>query len=327
MESYTHKRIYEILLVAKHPVFVADERIDGDSLGSSLALADYLKGRGVRVPVFVSEPIPAKYQFMPGIELCTTDRNVFSDPTIDLVVSFDCSDAAYVNGLHALTVNRPSIINIDHHATNTRYGNVNQVVTDSPATAEVVYRFFVENKIVPSREAATCLITGICFDTTVFSNSGTNERAFAAASDLMMGGARIQEVIRNMYQNRSVNVLRVWGAALERLNRHDTQSVVSTYLTRADIDGNGVTDDEVEGLSNFLNLATDADVLFVIRETADGGAKVSMRSTGPDVSLIAKQMGGGGHKKAAGFAVLSGSTVCTKEGCRQLVENALAVLK
>ncbi|NBS41211.1 hypothetical protein EBS80_00945 [bacterium] len=327
MESYTHRKIHELLIAAKRPVFVADERIDGDSLGSSLAVADYLKGRGVRVPVFVSEAIPGKYQFLPNVELCTTDIGIFDDPAIDLVVSFDCSDASYVAKLVDRIPSRPQVVNIDHHATNARYGHVNQVVVASPATAEVVYRFFHENDIVPSRDAATCLITGICFDTTVFSNAGTNQRAFEAASDLLMGGARIQDAIRNLYQNRSVNVLRAWGTALERLRKHPTQAVVSTYLTRADIEDNGATHDEIEGLSNFLNLVTEADMLFVMRETEDGGVKVSMRSTGPDVSKIAKALGGGGHTKAAGFTIPGGQMTCDDAGCTALVERALAVLE
>lgn len=325
MESYTHKRIHDLLVAAKRPVFIADERLDGDSLGSSLALADFLKGRGVRVPVYVAEAIPAKYQFLPNVDLCTSDVSIFDDPTIDLVVTFDCSDAAFVNRLHALVPSRPTIINIDHHATNSRYGHVNQVVTASPATAEVVYRFFRENDLIPSRDAATCLITGICFDTTVFSNAGTNVRAFEAASDLLMDGARIQEAIRNLYQSRSVDVLRVWGAALERLRHHPDRAVVATFLTRADLDANGVTEDEVDGISNFLSLVTEADVLFVMRETADGGIKVSMRSTGPDVSRVAKAMGGGGHTKAAGFGVKG--MVCDEKGCWELVEKSIGMLE
>jgi phosphoesterase RecJ-like protein len=327
MESYTHRKIHDMLMAAKRPVFIADERLDGDSLGSSLALADYLRDKGTRVPVYVSESIPAKYRFMPNIDLCTSDTSIFGDPAVDLIVSFDCSDAAFVSRLVAMSPSRPPLVNIDHHASNPRYGLVNQVVTSSPATSELVYRFFRDNHIVPSRDAATCLITGICFDTTVFSNSATNERALEAASDLLMGGARIQEVIRNMYQNRSVSALRIWGAALERIRRHPDRSVVATFVTRADMESNGVSEEEVDGISNFLNLVTDAEVLFVLRETVGGGMKVSMRSSGPDVSKVAKAMGGGGHQRAAGFSVAPGSIVCDEAGCWSLVENAVGMLE
>jgi phosphoesterase RecJ-like protein len=328
MEAYTHRRIHDLILKAKRPVFVADERLDGDSLGSSLAMADWLRGRGVRVPVYISEPVPAKYRFLPGLDQCTTDRQIFNDPTVDLVVVFDCSDAWYVEKLlRPLDPLRPSVINIDHHASNPHYGAVNQVLTDAPATAEVIYRFFKENHLVPSREAATCLLAGICFDTTVFSNSATNGRALQAASDLVMGGGRIQTVIHRLYQNRSVNMLRVWGAALERLTRHPEKNIVWTFLTCADLEAHGASEEEVDGLSNFLNLVTEADILFVLREAKDGGVKVSMRSTGPDVSRLAKAMGGGGHAKAAGFTVPADQMVCNNAGCWELVEKAINMIE
>jgi len=145
MESYTHRRIHDMLVAAKRPVFVADERLDGDSLGSSLALADFLKARGVRVPVFVSEPVPAKYQFLPNVDLCTTDASVFDDPSVDLVVIFDCSDANYVERIYAsrppgLPASRPPLINIDHHASNSRFGEVNLVDSSAAATCEMLTR-------------------------------------------------------------------------------------------------------------------------------------------------------------------------------------------
>ena len=175
MEAYIHRRIHDLLLRAHKPVFISDERTDGDSLGASLAVADFMRGRGVTVPVFVSEPVPEKYLSMPNIGLCTHDPSVFEDPEIDLVISFDCSDANYVAKLVDLIPNRVTVINVDHHATNSNYGDLNQVIVESPATAEVVHNFFKENQIVPSRDAATCLLARICFDTTIFQNSANWE--------------------------------------------------------------------------------------------------------------------------------------------------------
>jgi len=303
MESYIHRRIHDLLVRAHKPVFISDERTDGDSLGASLAIADFMRGRGVTVPVFVSEPVPEKYLSMPNIDLCTDDPVIFDDPEIDLVISFDCSDANYVNKLIKKIAGDVILINIDHHATNSNYGHLNQVIVESPATAEVVHGFFKENQIVPSRDAATCLLAGICFDTTIFQNSATNPRALDAASSLILSGAHVQDVIQMLFQNRSVNALRIWGIALERLYHHPELGTVSTFLTRADIEGNGVTDEEVDGLSDFLNLVTDADTLLVLRETNRGDIKVSMRTQSQNVASVAKAFGGGGHVKAAGFTL------------------------
>jgi bifunctional oligoribonuclease and PAP phosphatase NrnA len=310
METYLHKQIYQKLHQSRNAVFISDERIDGDSLGSSLALADYMAQHGKIIPVYVAEEIPEKYMMLPRIDQCTTDEKMFKNEDIDLVVVFDCSDEVFVQKLLDLIPGDPTVINIDHHPTNNNFGHINQVVVDAPATASVVHSFFEANQIIPSKDAATCLLTGLCFDTTAFSNSATNERAFEAASKMLLHGARVQDVIRAMFQNRSIAALRVWGVALERLQHEE--DVLKTYLTRKDLEENGVTDDEVDGLSNFLNLVTDARALHVLRETHDGNVKVSMRSLTEDVSLIAKENGGGGHKRAAGYTIKNADLVSDK---------------
>jgi bifunctional oligoribonuclease and PAP phosphatase NrnA len=319
MEAYLHKQIHDTLLAAREPIFVSDERIDGDSLGASLAMADFMASRGKVVPVYVTSVVPEQYRRLPRAHQCTTDESIFANPEIDLVVVFDCSDSAFVAGLLEKIPGDPTVINIDHHTTNNRYGHINQVVDDAPATAAVVHAFFEANQIIPSRDAATCLLTGLCFDTTAFSNGATNERALDVASKLLLNGARVQDVIHAMFHNRSVSALRVWGAALERIEEDREQNMISTYLTRQDINENNVTDDEIDGLSNFLNLVTDIDTLRVFRETADGHVKVSMRSLTRDVSAIAKEHGGGGHKRAAGYLISDAKLVCGDDGCWQVV--------
>jgi phosphoesterase RecJ-like protein len=315
MESYLHKQIYDLLVNAREPVFISDERLDGDSLGSALALADFVASLGKTVPVYVAATVPIQYRRLPRVHQCTTSLQIFENPEIDLVVVFDCSDAEFVRGLVQRIPGNPQVVNIDHHTTNGRYGHVNQVVEDAPATAAVIHQFFEENQLVLSRDAATCLLTGLCFDTTAFSNNATNERALASASKLVMGGARVQEVIQAMFFNRSVSALRVWGCALERIEEDREQQMISTYLTRRDIEEHQVSDDEIDGLSNFLNLVTDIDTLRVFRETSDGHVQVSMRSLTRDVAEIAKQHGGGGHKRAAGYVIASSKLVCGADGC------------
>jgi bifunctional oligoribonuclease and PAP phosphatase NrnA len=322
MESYFHRQIHDLLIKAQNPVFISDERIDGDSLGAALALADYMLRHGRKIPVYVAQTVPEQYRMLPRIEHATTDDGVFDDESIDLVVVFDCSDELFVKDLVDRIPADPTVVNIDHHATNSRYGDVNQVITDAPATAEIIYRFFEENKIIPSRDAATCMLTGLCFDTGAFSNAATDHKVLQSASSLIMYGARVQEVIRTMFRNRSISALRVWGSALERLYQHPELGYVSTCLTRKDIEENQVTDDEIDGLSNFLSLVTDAPTLFVLRETLRGDVKVSMRSQTRDVGAIAKAFGGGGHPRAAGFSFKEAKLRCNEDGCWKVVSSA-----
>lgn len=316
METFHYRQIYDALLSAQHPVLICDERIDGDSLGAALAFVDVLKQHDRTRPfVYVSGEIPEVYRKLPHIDVCTTNTHIFSDPEIDLVLVFDCSDGEYVARLVDLIPSRPRVINIDHHKTNSHYGHLNMVLIDSPATTEVVYKFYEHNKLIPSKEAATCMLTGLCFDTTAFSNSATNDRALQVASELVLCGARIQDAIRAMFKSRSVSALRVWGSALERLHQNMEFDCIVTCLTRSDITNNHISDEEVEGLSNFLSLITDTETLYVLRETSEGDVKVSMRSSTRDVSAIARAHGGGGHEKAAGYTVKSAKLVCAEDGC------------
>lgn len=316
MEAIRHKQIYEELLRAQHPVFISDERIDGDSLGSALALVDFLRQNNRPCPpVYVADTIPEIYHSLPFIHVCTQDIEIFSDPTIDLVVVFDCSDAEFVRKLLSLVPAMPKVINIDHHKTNSFYGDINQVIVDASATAEVVYNFYEQNKILISRDAAACLFAGLCFDTTAFTNSGTTERALDIASKLILSGARVQDAIKMLFKNRSVAALRVWGIALERLHTNTEFDSVITCMTMKDIEENQISEEEIEGLSNFLNLVIDSDTVYVLRETKDNGVKVSMRSNSRDVSAIAKANGGGGHAKAAGYTVKDAQLVCAENGC------------
>lgn len=310
MELLTHKRIHDLLLSAQNPVLVSDVRIDGDSLGSAMAMYHFLSQHGKTSRVYVAEAVPEQYRFLPDVHVCSMDATIFDDATIDLVVVFDCSEAAFVASLVDRIDGNPTVINMDHHKTNPKYGHVNQVLVDAPATAEVVFRFLEANHVVITKHVSTCLLAGLCFDTNMFSNSATNERALDTASQLILYGARVQDVIRTMFQNRSVSALHVWGAALERLADHPEIRVMTTVLTRNDIETHQVTDDEIDGLSNFLNLVADTDTLFVLRETKEGGVKVSMRSRTQDVSKIASAHGGGGHAKAAGFTL---SNACLVE--------------
>ena len=147
MEAFKHKQIFDLLVEAKHPVFISDERVDGDSLGSSLALVDWMSSRGHLVPVIVTHAVPAQYQTLPHIEACSDDLSILDDPSIDIVVTFDCSDGEYIKSLVERIPANVTVINIDHHDTNPHYGDVNQVVVEAGSTADVVYRFFLASRL------------------------------------------------------------------------------------------------------------------------------------------------------------------------------------
>ena len=314
MNMEIHRQVHSLLLEARKPVLVCDRRTDGDSLGSALAVADYLATLGKRVPVFVSEPVPLAYEALALRHECVTDPSMFAKREVDLVLVFDCSEVAYVEELLAYAPRRPTVVNIDHHVTNPLYGDVKLVDTNSAATACLVHEWFVANNIRPSAHGATCLLAGVCFDTGMFSNGATNARAFAAASELLLHGAHAPSVIAMLFRNKSVDALRVWGAALSRIREMPEHGAVATCIVCADIHGSDVTQDDVGGLSNFLSLVLETDTVYVLHEMEQGGIKVSMRSRTHDVGRLAQLFGGGGHAKAAGFTMPNARIAFGAEG-------------
>ncbi len=303
------KSTYDILKRAESVLIVAHKNPDGDTIGATAALRRWCRGEGVAVTNFCKDEVPPQYLYMRGTERYTTNPAVF-DGDYDVLVVMDCSDLRYA-GVHEhvphMTVadgrRRPVLINLDHHVTNEMYGDLNVVDANASSACELTHRFFEHLDVEITQDMATCLLTGILTDTGHFSNPATSRSVLEAASRLLKRGAKVHDVSRNLQRNKSVDALRLWGSVLSRLKYNDDLGVASTVIFSDDL-GEGVTEEHVEGVSNFLNQFLDAKVIMVLRELPDGNVRGSLRSAeNVDVSQIAKLMGGGGHKKAAGFAV------------------------
>ncbi|MEI7512523.1 MAG: DHH family phosphoesterase [Candidatus Uhrbacteria bacterium] len=298
------KDVYTTLLHAKRVLVIGDGKPDGDSMGSSTALYSWLKSEEKEVKLFMSVSSPKNFLFLDHVHEFTQDPLVFDEPW-DAVVSLDAS-APGAGGFEDLQPRlKPGhvFINLDHHVTNTKFGHINVVMTDACSTCEVVYRFFEDNNIPLNDKMATSLLTGLCTDTSHFTNSGTNVKGIEAAGACTAAGARHADILRHLIINKSVAGLRLWGLALSRLQYDPKLDLTVTYLLQKDLDGLPGADESVEGVSNFLNaVCSESDTIMVLREKSDGTVKGSIRSLTKDISVLAQSFGGGGHKKAAGFS-------------------------
>lgn len=321
MPALLEQQIMEHIRTARHVLLLTDERLDGDTLGSSTGLAHVLRAMGKKVTLFSPRTIPHHFFFIPGIADIRTDDVVFLDPSIDLAIICDCSDGEYIKGLLPRMVRKVPLIMFDHHATNPHYGTYNLVEDDAASTADVVWRFVKRNKLPVPREAAQCFLTGICTDTSLFSTSNTTTQCFEAAVELTRLGAKLPDIVRATMMNRPVPILKIWGKMLERLHANTEFDAVATVLTQKDWEELGKPDVETSALSNFLNATLDdADTIVILRETDDGGVKGSLRSRGRDVAALAERFGGGGHKLAAGFKVMH-AHLEEKNGEWRIVKN------
>ncbi len=305
MEDYTYRKVNDWIGEAENILVAVHKKPDGDALGSSSALIRWMRGNGKRVTPFCLDLPPQQFHFIDNMDLYTNDPEVFEDNSIDLVVVLDSGDLHHA-GIAELVENIPSttrIINIDHHATNMYFGHLNLVDDQASSTAEIIYRFMIENSIDIEPETATSLVMGIITDTGAFSNPATNFKSIDAASELITLGARTQDVINHLFRNKSMSALRLWGVAMERLREHPDLNITCSCLTHEDMQKTNATSEDVEGIINFLNMYLNVDVVLLLRETGDGMIKGSLRSINRDVSKIASIFGGGGHKKAAGFSI------------------------
>lgn len=303
MANLVYKQIDEALRGARHILLCTDVRIDGDTIGSTLGMMHVLRTMGKSVDVFSPESLSASLEFVPGISQITRNPSLLRNE-YDVICIFDCSDGESVSRLPAHILPKAKLIIFDHHSTNPNYGHINLIEAEAASTGDVVYRFLKNQQYTMTQEAAQCLLTAICTDTNAFYTSNTTRACIEAAHELMSYGAKIQNIILNTMKRHSPELLRLWGIALERLHTNKEHDILTTAITMEDIRTFGVDDVQASLLSEFIHaLVANEDSVMVLRETPEGDVKGSLRSNGRDISLIAKQFGGGGHKMASGFKI------------------------
>lgn len=290
---------------AKHPLLVAHRRPDGDTLGSMLAFGLYLDAIGkVHTRFCVDKPDKALL-FLPGADTVIQNQETVRAVSPDVIVTFDAGDLRMTNVepmIRELTTYNLQLINFDHHATNERFGTINVVIEDASSTAEVVFRYLghIGQKIGP--DIATCLLVGLATDTWNFTNPATTASALEVGAKLIAAGAKRNAVLTNIFHNKPVGLLKLWGTALSRLKFDQESGIASTAVFHEDAAAAGVADMSNEEISNTLSLLLNVPIIMVLRTTPDGKVKGSLRTTRDlDVSVIASYYGGGGHRKAAGF--------------------------
>jgi phosphoesterase RecJ-like protein len=317
MNSVLYEQVAEAIRDAKHILLLTDERIDGDTMGSTLGLYHVLNDSGKRVDVFSPKPLPPTFTFLPGVNVIRRDAAVFKQDSLDLVIISDCSDGEYIKKFLPTMARKVPLIVFDHHVSNPLYGTINIVEPKAASTADVAWRFVKYAKYPVSGEAAQCFLTGICTDTVLFSTPNTTTDAINASSELVKLGGHLPEIVRRTLMNKSIAALHLWGLAMERLFVDSSFGGIATAITRKDIEDAKGTHEDISGISGFLHAMLEAtyEAVVVYYETDDGGVKGSVRSRGKDVAKQAEALyGGGGHKLAAGFKVPNSKLEKTETG-------------
>jgi len=286
-------------------VCLLHESPDGDSIGSTLALALALRRlRKDAVPV-AEEAVPARYMFLPLARSVLSCEDVTEDR--DVCVLIDCSDPERAGRARHLISRARIVLNIDHHLSNSSFGDVNYVDPEASAAAEMIAALLEDLDVTPDRDIATCLYTGLMTDTGGFRHCNTTAASLRLASDLTRLGADPHDIAQRVYERMPESWARLLSAALSTLKRTEDGRVAWMAVTRDMLAAAGAGDEESEGLINYARMIDGVEVAALFKELDDGRVKVGLRSRhAVDVSRVASEFGGGGHRLAAG-CVLSGS--------------------
>lgn len=325
MTHPVYEQIKKALATAKHILLMTDERIDGDTLGSTLGLFHVFVQTHPQVSIFSPKPLPPMFTFLPGVEHINRDEKIFLDKSIDLIIVCDNSDGAYLpNVLKHAPYNIP-VVCIDHHRTNPHYGTINLIEPLAPSTADIAYRLVRALNLPVSPAGAQCFLTGMCTDTILFSTQHTNDTVMRLAGELITRGAQLKPIVQNTMLNKSTAALKLWGQACARLFHDNTLDATVTAITEQDITKAGATEDDIKSLSEYLNevLDTNHETILVYYEKPDGSVKGSLRSRTRDVATLAtERFGGGGHKLAAGFKIPNARIKETGPGKWEVIKTA-----
>ncbi len=275
---------------------------DGDALGSALALHRALANTGRKAVVSFSEPftVAPHYRFLPGLDRLTPPDQV--PAAADLFVCFDAGSLDRLGSLVDAFEGAARTVVVDHHASNTRFGDINLIDPASPASAVLCRELLRRLGLPLDRDIATCLYTGLVTDTGRFQYQATSPDTHRLAAELLAAGVEQYEVAKAVFETNRIGYLRLVADALGQLVQVPEASLVWTRVGLADLAAHGVDMEETEGLIDLVRTDGASDVAAVLKEQPDGTWKVSLRSKGAtDVGRIATRFGGGGHKFAAGF--------------------------
>jgi phosphoesterase RecJ-like protein len=283
--------------------FIVASHIDpeGDAIGSSLAMYFALKNLGKKVCVYNETGVPRILKFLPGSDIIV--KEIDSVNEYDCIIVVDCGDLGRVGSLKN-RLEKLKIVNIDHHGTNDYFGNLNYVNKDASAAGEIVYDILNELGIPITYEIAINLYTAIVVDTGSFRYASTTPKCFQIAAELLNKGVDPWLVSMNVYENYPYVRMKLLGEVLLTLTLHLDGKVAFLFLTQDMLKRYNVSEDITEGFVNFGRAIEGVEVSIIFKETSNNSFKLSMRSKGKvDVSKIAKSLGGGGHKNAAGCKI------------------------
>ncbi len=295
------QKIAELLLDAGDIVILPHINADGDALGASLALGLALKTLNKEVDVLIEEEVPSNLDFLPGQELIKANPQ----KKYSAAINIDNGDITRLGQREPYFWNANVKLSIDHHTTNKVEADYSYVNTKSSATGEIMYNFIINYlNVAIDKDMALCLYTAIVTDTGGFRYTNTTSETMRICADLLDFKIDFPYVIKKVFDMVSYAKLSLMKQTMNSLLLYGNRKLAVSYLTYEDIEKLNVKNDDFEGLVNIGRNLEGVEVSLFLREDPEGNFRGNLRSNDyVDVSQIAENFGGGGHKRAAGFNI------------------------
>jgi phosphoesterase RecJ-like protein len=315
------RRIGEEIRTGRSFLISTHQNPEGDAIGSVLALGLALKGLGKVARVLTQDPTPEVLAFLPGA------RDIIHQAPMenwfDIAFALDCGDKARLGEEFNKVKGIGKIINLDHHVSNSHFGEINFVDPRASSTAEIIHDLL---RIIPAPmtlEVAENIYTGILTDTGSFHYSNTSPKTFAVARACLLAGVDPWKVAEQVYDTQPLARFHLLPRVLETLELSGGGRISSVIVTQKMLEETGATEALTEDFINFPRSVKGVEVALLFREVTARKYRVSLRSRGAvDVARIAGAFQGGGHPNASGCTV-EGSLSEVKGKVLEVVKTAL----
>ena len=306
--------ILEEINKAESIVILTHENPDGDAIGTALALYNALKQIGKNPDIIIPE-YPRIFEFLPGTDEIKKESDI---KKYDLAISVDCATIKMLNGFSNYFEDAKVKVSIDHHSTNTMFGDYNYISPDAPACAQILLVVLEYFKIEITKDIGTCILAGIITDTGGFKYSGVTSETFKFVAELLEKGINVSKIYRRVLQTKTKANFELNRIATNRLEFFEDGKVAFTYITKEDEEKVNSESGDHEGIVETGRDIEGVEVSIFIRQT-EKGCKVSMRSNEyVNVSDVCLLLGGGGHVHAAGATMQ-----CTIEQAKEKILRQL----
>ena len=297
-------------------------RPDGDCIGSQLAMGFALKNLGKKVTVFSQDEMPEKLAFLDPKKIITGPRKTRH---YDCVLVTDCASYERMGIICNSVSRRDLLINIDHHSSNSRYGDLNWVDPKSASSGELVFQLLKQANWPITPPIANCLFTAISTDTGSFQYATTRPSTYMIAAELVKRGANLSRICEEVYQSYPLSRVKLQRHMFNSFKIIENNQIAYFWIRQADYKKTGASPDESEGLIDHIRNIQGVKIACLFEEIEPELTRVSLRSKVPDldVSTIAVSFGGGGHLSAAG-ARIPGKQMTTQRQVLAAVKKSLA---